>query len=214
MKAHSLFVLAVALLANAAFAAAPEPKLLLPEFEGLADKASESVTITLDSTLLGMAARFLDPNKPEDAAAREVLAGLQGIYVKSYTFEDDFAYPGVEVDRVRKQLAAPGWSRLMEVPSKKEQANVDIYMSVEGNKARGLAIIASEPREFTIVNIVGSVDLDKLHQLEGKFGVPKLELERDRERGQNHQNQSDQNQSGQTQSTPNQNNRNRGGNQN
>lgn len=66
----------------------------------------------------------------------------------------------------------------MEVRSKKEQADVDIYMSVSGNRALGLAIIASEPREFTIVNIVGSVDLDKLHQLEGKFGVPKLELEK------------------------------------
>jgi hypothetical protein len=183
MKAHSYWMLAIALLANAAFAAAPEPKLLLPEFAGLTDKATESVTISLDSTLLGMAAKFLDPNKPEDAAAREVLTGLQGIYVKSYTFDQDFAYPAADVERVRKQLSAPGWSRLVEIRSKKEQANVDIYMSVDGNKARGLAIIASEPREFTIVNIVGSVDLDKLHQLEGKFGVPKLELERDGVKG-------------------------------
>jgi Domain of unknown function (DUF4252) len=158
-------------------AAAPEPKLLLPNFDALAEKASESVTITLDSTLLGMAARFLDPNDPEDAAAKEVLSGLQGIYVKSYTFDDDFAYPKADVDRVRKQLSSPGWSRLVEVRSRKEQANVDIYISVSGNKALGLAIIATEPREFTIVNIVGSVDLDKLHKLEGKFGVPNLEIE-------------------------------------
>ena len=173
-----LSILPLLLFAGAVFGAAPEPKLLLPSFEGLSEKASESVTITLDSTLLGMAARFLDPNNPEDAAAREVLTGLQGIYVKSFTFEEDFSYPKADIDRVRKQLSAPGWSRLVEVRSKKEQADVDIYMSVSGNKALGLAIIASEPREFTIVNIVGSVDLDKLHQLEGKFGVPKLELEK------------------------------------
>jgi hypothetical protein len=178
-------MLIAALLANAALAAAPEPKLLLPEFDGLADKATESVSITLDTTLLGMAARFLDPNKPEDAAAREILTGLQGIYVKSYKFDTDFAYPAADVDRVRKQLAAPGWSRLVEVRSKKEQANVDIYMSVDGNRARGIAIIASEPREFTIVNIIGSVDLDKLHQLEGKFGVPRLELEKGPTKGGN-----------------------------
>jgi hypothetical protein len=155
-----------------------QPKLLLPEFNGLADKAAESVTITLDTALLGMAAKFLDPNNPEDAAAKEVLSGLQGIYVKSYTFDDDFVYPKADVDRVRKQLSAPGWSRLVEVRSRKEQADVDIYISVVGNKALGLAIIATEPREFTIVNIVGSVDLDKLHKLEGKFGVPKLDIEK------------------------------------
>lgn len=178
MKLHVSIIAALSLLAATASAAAPEPKLLLPEFDGLADKAAESVTITLDSTLLRMAARFLDPNNPEDAAAREVLTGLQGIYVKSYTFDRDFVYPKADVERVRKQLSSPGWSRLVEVRSKKEQANVDIYMNVSGNRALGLAIIASEPREFTIVNIVGSVDLDKLHQLEGKFGVPDLELEK------------------------------------
>ena len=176
MKSHIALV-ALWLISPLLYAAAPEPKLLLPEFDSLADKASESVTITLDSTLLGMAAKFLDPNNPEDAAAKEVLSGLQGIYVKSYTFESDFAYPKADVERVRKQLSNPGWSRLVEVRSRKEQANVDIYISVSGSKALGLAIIATEPREYTIVNIVGSVDLDKLHQLEGKFGVPNLELE-------------------------------------
>ena len=45
--------------------------------------------------------------------------------------------------------------------------------------ALGLAIIASEPREFVIVNIVGSIDLEKLHELEGKFGVPELQIEAD-----------------------------------
>jgi hypothetical protein len=183
MKPHIHFILSLSLLATSALGAAPEPKLLLPNFDGLTDKATETVTITLDSSLLGMAAKFLDPNKPEDAAAREVLSGLRGIYVKSYTFDEDFAYPKADIDKVRKQLSAPGWSRLVEVRSKKEQANVDIYMSVEGNQALGLAIIASEPRKFTIVNIVGSVDLDKLHQLEGKFGVPKLELEKDPRQG-------------------------------
>ena len=178
MTSRTALSIALLLLSPLLHAAAPpEPKLLLPNFDGLAEKASESVTITLDSSLLGMAARFLDPNNPEDAAAKEVLSGLQGIYVKSYTFDDEFAYPKADVERVRKQLSAPGWSRLVEVRSRKEQANVDIYISVSGNKALGLAIIATQPREFTIVNIVGSVDLDKLHKLEGKFGVPKLEIE-------------------------------------
>jgi hypothetical protein len=180
MKLRNLLPIVLLWLSPQLLAAAPEPKLLLPNFDGLAEKASESVTITLDSSLLGMAARFLDPNDPEDAAAKEVLSGLQGIYVKSYTFDDEFAYPKADVDRIRKQLSSPGWSRLVEVRSRKEQANVDIYISVAGNKALGLAIIATEPREFTIVNIVGSVDLDKLHKLEGKFGVPKLEIEQNR----------------------------------
>ena len=39
---------------------------------------------------------------------------------------------------------------------------------------QGLAVIASEPREFTIVNIIGSIDIDKIAKLEGQFGIPKV----------------------------------------
>jgi hypothetical protein len=170
---HILFVLLLAMTASAA----ADAQLKLPDFDSLADAASESVTITLDAALLGMAAGFLDADKPEDAAAKELISGLKGVYVRSYTFDADFAYPKADVDNVRKQLTAPGWQRLVEVRSRKEQAHVDIYISTDRNKANGLAIIASEPREFTIVNIVGSIDLQKLHQLEGQFGIPKLQLE-------------------------------------
>jgi hypothetical protein len=175
---HSIVVLcgALCLCASAATLAA-EGQLKLPDFDGLAEKASESVTITLDPALLGLAARFLDPQDPDDAAVREAITGIKGIYVRSYKFDEDFAYPKADVDMVRKQLGAPGWQRLVEVRSSKEQQNVDIYMLVEQERANGLAIIASKPREFTIVNIVGSVDMRKLHELEGRFGVPKLELE-------------------------------------
>jgi len=155
----------------------PDAPLKLPSFDALAEKASQSVSIALDPALLGIAAQFLDSSRPEDAAAKELISGLKGVYVKSYTFDKEFAYPRADVDMVRKQLTAPGWQRLVGVRSQKERADVDIFIRVDQGKANGLAIIATEPREFTIVNIVGSIDLQKLHQLEGKFGIPKLQLE-------------------------------------
>jgi hypothetical protein len=166
-----------ALLAPTLAWAAPNPRLALPEFSTLAQKATESVTITLDAALLAIAGRFLDGNDPQDAAAKEVLKGLQGIYVRSYTFDKDSAYQQADIDAVRNQLSAPGWSRLVQTRSRKSQANVDIYIMVTNNQATGLALIASEPRQFTIVNIVGAIDLDKLHKLEGQFGVPKLDID-------------------------------------
>lgn len=156
--------------------AAPPALLSLPDFDALAAKATESVNISLDPALLGLAAGFLDSSSPEDAATKELIGGLKGIYVRSYTFDGDFAYPSAQVDLVRKQLTAPGWQRLVQVNSSRDRTRVDIYVSVDRGVANGLAIIASEPREFTIVNIVGSIDLARLHRLEGKFGIPKLEL--------------------------------------
>ena len=177
-RQHRLPLLCL-LLASAPLAvAAPPGQLQLPDFDSLTGKAIQSVNITLDPSLLSLAAGFLDSSNPEDAATKEVVSGLRGIYVRSYTFDKDFAYPTADVDKVRQQLSAPGWQRLVQVHNK-EQANVDIYISIEQGsvdrgRANGLAIISSRPREFTIVNIVGSIDLQKLHRLEGKFGVPKL----------------------------------------
>lgn len=165
--------LALAILLSAQAIAAPPPPLKLPAFEGLAQKAAKSVTVTLDEKLLALAVGFLGDD-PDEAAAKEVARGLKGIYVRSYTFDSDFAYPLAEVDAVRKQLSAPGWQAVVAVRDTKEHSQADIYLSTDQGVANGLAIIASTPREFTIVNIVGSIDLAKLHRLEGKLGVPKL----------------------------------------
>jgi Domain of unknown function (DUF4252) len=167
----------IALLAPALALAAPNPRLAIPSFSALAQKATESVTITLDPGLLGLAAKFLDSSDPQDAATKEVLKGLQGIYVRSYTFDKDSAYQQADIEAVRSQLAAPGWNRLVETRSRKTHADVDIYIMLDHNQAIGLALIASEPRQFTIVNIIGAIDLDKLHRLEGQFGVPKLDID-------------------------------------
>jgi hypothetical protein len=152
-------------------------QLRLPEFAALADKASESVTVTLDQKLLSFACRFLSSEDPEQVAARQFCTSLTGIYVRKYTFDNDYAYPKSDIDGVRKQLSAPGWNQIVGAISKKEHTVVDVYVLIDGDKAKSLAIIASEPREFAIVNIVGSIDLEKLHELEGNFGVPKLEIE-------------------------------------
>lgn len=177
MNARIALCLAALLLAAPAFAQQPRGMLRLPEFPTLADKASESVVVTLDGALLGMASRFLDANNPEEASAKKLVSSLTGIYVRSYTFDTDFAYPKADIEGVRRQLSGPGWSRMVEAHSKKENTDVDVFMLVDNGKAMGLAIIASEPREFTIVNIVGSIDLEQLHEIEGKFGVPELEIE-------------------------------------
>jgi hypothetical protein len=163
--------------ARPSLAAMPRGQLLLPELAGLADKASESVSVTLDSQLLGFASRFLNPDDPDEAAAKKIVSSLTGIYVRKFTFDTDYAYPKADIDGIRRQLSAPGWSQIVEARSRKEQTNVDVYMLVDGGKARGLAIISAEPREFAIVNIVGSIDLEQLHDLEGKFGVPEMQIE-------------------------------------
>src|SRR4029077_5719335 len=86
-----------ALLAAPVALGVPPARLTLPAFDALAAKATESVNISLDPALLGLAAGFLDSSDPDDAATKELIGGLKGIYVRSYTFDRDFAYPSAGV---------------------------------------------------------------------------------------------------------------------
>ena len=54
---------------------------------------------------------------------------------------------------------------------------MEVYLMMQGDQIEGLAVISAEPKEFTVVNIVGPINLEKLTKLEGQFGVPDLGIE-------------------------------------
>lgn len=168
----------VSLLVAPALVHAQGAKLQL-NFEKLAAKAREIVDVTIDGSILGLASGFLSSAKPDEARVKELIAGLKGIYVKSYEFDVEGAYSNADVEAVRAQLAAPGWSRIVGVRSRTAGEIVEVYTRLDGAKMTGLAIIAAEPKEFTVVNIVGSIDLSKLRELEGQFGIPRMGLEQE-----------------------------------
>jgi len=153
-----------------------EPELNIPNFSHLRQKATDSTDITIDGFLMRIARKFA-ANHAADEAHDEALSLLQdvkSVRVRNFTFDSDDAYSQTDIDSVRKQLQGPGWSALATVHKREPREDVDVYICLENDKVRGLAVIASEPREFTIVNIVGSIDLDKISQLEGEFGIPRM----------------------------------------
>jgi hypothetical protein len=54
----------------------------------------------------------------------------------------------------------------MQIHDSKKDENVDMYVLMDDNRASGFALIASEPREFTIINIVGWFNPDDLPKLQ------------------------------------------------
>jgi hypothetical protein len=148
--------------------------LRLPDFDLLRDKASDSVVISLDESLLGMAGQYLDPSNPADAKAKSVIQGLKSIQVRSFTFEKSYPVPTAEIAALRAQLMPPRWRQAIKTHSESDHSDVDLYIAADGNQAQGLVLIVTEPHEFTVVSISGAIDLEKLHSLEGHLGVPKL----------------------------------------
>jgi Domain of unknown function (DUF4252) len=160
----SKFALACVLLP--ALAVAQDAKLKIPDFSSLASKATESVNITISPWLLRTAAAFIDDKDEDSVATKKLLGGIKSIQVRSYEFATDSAYSAADVDSVRRQLSAPGWSQVLQVHNRDKNEDVDMYLLIENDVTKGFALIASEPREFTIINIVGTISMEDLPKLE------------------------------------------------
>ena len=149
------------------------------DFPGLAERADEVVDVTLDAAMLRLGAKFLSEHDHDQRAVRDIVKNLEGIYVRSYEFSEDNQYDRGLADRVKSQLG-PTWKALVTVRSRHKE-NVTIYADFRGERVTGLVIISAEPREFTVVNIVGPIDIERLADIEGEFGIPKISKGKDRD---------------------------------
>ena len=154
----------------AAFAQSGRLRIDLPQ--SIAARASESVDVNLDGLMLRLAAKFLSDDDMEERSVREMAGKLEGIYVRSYEFDEPNAYDRNVLDGLRAQIG-PEWKRIVTVRSKLKE-NVEVYVRPNGDSISGLVVLSAEPNELTIVNIVGPIDLDKLAGLEGQFGIPRM----------------------------------------
>ncbi len=142
--------------------------------EHLASKASDSFDVSLNSNLLQFAAKFLDGKDPDEAKVKKLIVGIEGIYIKSYEFKNDGAYSPADLEKVRDQLKSPEWSRIVGIRNGEEKSNIEVWARTEKSKVSGVAILSSEPRQLTVCNLVGNIDLESLADLGGHFGIPDL----------------------------------------
>ncbi len=158
-------------------AAAPAvaQQLQLPDLSRLSAGATDVVDVSVDQALLGLAGSFMSGGGDE-AQIKSLISSLKGIYVRSFTYDKDGAYDPSVLDSVRKQLSGGQWSRLVAAKSQADRSDVAVYLWRNGDKPGGLAVLSAGPREVTLVNIVGMIDLEQLRSLQGKFGVPDLDL--------------------------------------
>ncbi len=145
--------------------------------ERLGAKAQSTVDVSLDRSLLRLAARFLSDNDDDQGKAKRLIAGLESVTVRSYEFSGTGEYQSADLDAIRAQLQPPAWSRIVNVKSKGNSEDADVYIKTESNgNLGGLVIIAAEPRELTIVHIAGNIDPSQLGDLGGRWHIPRIEV--------------------------------------
>jgi len=159
-------------------------RLRLESLEKLAPKAAEAVNIEIDGILIKFAGSILSDEDADERAVKELVAGLRGVYVRSYEFKSAGQFADADVAALREQLRAPGWSRVMDVKSKGlDFGDAEVYLATAGGRVEGFALLVIEPRELTVVNIVGSLDLDKIRRLGDNLNLPRVTIKRKRSSG-------------------------------
>jgi hypothetical protein len=140
----------------------------------LAERATESVDVDLDASMLKLASGFLSKGDPDEIRVKKLVSKLKGVYVRSFEFDKEGQYSLSDIQAIRSQLKVPGWSRIVGVKSTKGE-NTEVYLKKDGEQVGGLIVIDAEPKELTIVHIDGPINPEELSELGGHMGIPKMQ---------------------------------------
>jgi hypothetical protein len=154
-------------------------QLNLDSLSRLTKSASQVIDVMIDQQLLQLASKFLSATRSADEREiKELVRDLKGIYVKRFEFDGDGQFTNADIEPILRQVRSSGWARIVGVTSSREYKNIEVFMMADGSIIKALAVVAALPRELTVVNLVGPIDIERLSRLEGQFGIPELDLRR------------------------------------
>jgi len=149
----------------------PLPSAVEKELEA---KATNVTEVTLDKSMLGLASKFMDKKDSDQAGVKQLIDGLDGIYVRDYEFDKEGQYSMEDVDNLRKQFAGGDWVPMVHVHEKKSGESTDILSKMVNGESRGMFILSAEPKELVIVLILGPIRMDQLSELGALGGLGAL----------------------------------------
>lgn len=158
---------------------AQDARIRFDKLNKLENSAADVVEVNIDGKLLDTAKRVLLKVNDQDAQKiGKAINGLKGIYVRVYNFENENQYNAGDVDEIRSQLSAPGWEKLANVRSKKNNQKVDVYTMFAGDQMSGMAVVVSDSKSISLVNVIGPIDIDLLAELGGHLNIPNMDIEK------------------------------------
>ena len=164
-----------ALIVPACAQTSPSPfPLPTPVEKELAARAANVTEVTLGKGMLDFAAKFMDNSDKDQAAVRQLIEGLDGVYVRDYEFDKEGQYSMADVENLRQAFATPEWSPMVHERESKSGESTDVMVKLVNGQPHGLFVLDAEPKELTIVLILGPIRMDQLGELKGLSGLGKL----------------------------------------
>jgi predicted nuclease of restriction endonuclease-like RecB superfamily len=162
-------------MAQAAGSPVPEGLPLPPAVEKeLAAKAVDVTEVTLGKNMLDFASKFMKDKDEDDAKARKLIQGLKGIYVREYTFEKEGDYSPDQLKQLRAYFETSEWSPIVHAVERHKGATAettDVLVKTVNGETQGMFILSAEPKELSIVLILGPINMEDLSELQGIGGL-------------------------------------------
>jgi hypothetical protein len=146
----------------------PDPP---PVEKAIAERASNVTEVTLGKNMLAFAAKIMNGKNNDDAEARHLIEGLDGIYVRDYEFDKEGEFSAEQVEQLRKYFETSEWSPIVRERERKTGESTDVMVKLVNGETRGMFILDVEPKELTIVLILGPIRMEDLHKLKGVAGL-------------------------------------------
>jgi hypothetical protein len=124
--------------------------------------------------MLAFAAKFMNGKDKDEAATRQLIEGLEGIYVRSYEFDKEGQFSMDEIEQLRKYFETSEWSPIVRERERKTGETTDVMVKLVNGETRGMFIFTVEPKELTIVLILGPIRMEDLGKLKGIGGLGAL----------------------------------------
>jgi hypothetical protein len=165
------FVLGAVALAVTALAQTTQLPAPSPIEKVLAARASHVTEVTLDKNTLAFASKVMNGKDHDEAATRRLIEGLEGIYVREYEFDKEGQYTAEDTEQLRNNYATGEWSSLVRERDIKGRESVDVMVKMEKGETHGFFILEVEPKELTLVLILGPIRMEDLGKLKNISGL-------------------------------------------
>jgi hypothetical protein len=140
----------------------------------LASRASNVTEVTLGKSMLGFAAKFMNGKDQDEAATRHLIENLDGIYVRDYEFDKEGQYSLDEIEKLRQYFETAEWTPIVRARERRTGETTDVMVKMVNGETHGMFILNAEPKELSIVLILGPVRMEDLGRLKGLGGLGAL----------------------------------------
>lgn len=134
--------------------------------------AAEFVEVNLPTSLISLAARFVEKEEPDVA---KLINGIKAVRVNVVGLTDENRSQMTDrVKSVRTELTSKGWEKLATVM--KEGQDVGVYLKMDGQSViQGLAVVVIDGNKHAVfVNIVGDIKPEQLTTLGERLHIEPL----------------------------------------